>query len=107
MGLTDFLAGWYLGAKAGNDGFDDVVSTARGIFESKEFKDFLAAGRSHLASSLRNLGDLIDVEGVDADAEQDLIDFVQHLMARRDAFLEAVRSKADPQHPGHQPRRDR
>lgn len=91
MGLTDFAAGWALGAKTGNQGFDDVIATAKGIFSSKEFQDFLAAVRSHAAFTLREMGDLIDTEVEDKTPSGDLVDFVRALVERRDAAISALR----------------
>ena len=91
MGLADFAAGWALGAKTGNQGFDDVIGTAKGIFSSKEFQDFLAAVRSHAAFALREMGDLVDTEVPDKTPSGDLVDFVRTLVERRDAAISALR----------------
>ena len=82
MGLPEFLAGWALGAKTGNQGFDEVVETTRAVFQSKEFKDLLAVVRSHAGYSLRQLGDL--VAGDTAQPAADLLDMVRSLMGRRE-----------------------
>jgi hypothetical protein len=91
VGLTDFAAGWALGAKTGNQGFDDVITTAKGIFSSKEFQNFLAAVRSHAAFALREMGDLVDTEVTDKTPAGDLVDFVRALVERRDAAISALR----------------
>lgn len=91
MGLVDFAAGWALGAKTGNQGFDDVIVTAKGIFSSKAFQDFLAAVRSHAAFALREMGDLVDTEAPEKTPAADLVDFVRVLVERRDAALSALR----------------
>lgn len=85
MGLADFAAGWALGAKTGNRGFDEVLGTAREIVRSKEFADFASAIRSHAAYALRELGDLVDSEQAPAVAE-DLVEVVRSLIKRRDYF---------------------
>jgi hypothetical protein len=82
MGLPEFLAGWALGAKAGNQGFDDVVETTRAVFDSKEFKDLMCVARSHVGFSLRQLGDL--VAGDTAEPAADLLDMVRSLVGRRE-----------------------
>ncbi len=84
MGITDFAAGWILGAKTGNQGFDEVVATGKEILNSKEFQDFVAALRSHAASALREIGDLVDTEET-GEPRGDLVDFVRALLERRDA----------------------
>ncbi len=86
MGLVDFVAGWALGAKAGNQGFDEVVETAKGIYESKEFHDFLGVLRSHVGHSLKELGEL--VTGDSPDPGEDLPDMGRRLVQRRDAAFE-------------------
>lgn len=91
MGLLDFAAGWALGAKTGNQGFDDVIDTAKGIYSSKEFQDFLGALRSHAAFALREMGDLIDTEVPEKTPAGDLVDFVRALAERRDAAIQALR----------------
>jgi hypothetical protein len=90
LGIADFAAGWALGAKTGNQGFDDVVLTAKGIFSSKEFQDFLAAVRSHAAFALREMGDLVDTNETKSPSG-DLVDFVRALVERRDAAITALR----------------
>ena len=90
MGIADFAAGWALGAKTGNEGFDDVIGTAKGIFASKEFQDFLAAVRSHAAFALREMGDLVDTDETKSPTG-DLVDFVRVLVERRDAAITALR----------------
>jgi hypothetical protein len=90
LGLADFVAGWALGAKTGNEGFEDVIVTAKGIFSSKEFQDFLAAVRSHAAFALREMGDLVDTEETETPSG-DLVDFVRALVERRDAAITALR----------------
>jgi hypothetical protein len=82
MGLPEFLAGWALGAKTGNQGFDEVVETTRAVFQSKEFKDLLAVVRSHAGYSLRQMGDL--VTGDTAEPAADLLDMVRSLVGRRE-----------------------
>ena len=82
MGLPEFLAGWALGAKTGNQGFDDVVDTTRAVFESKEFKDLMCVVRSHVGYSLRQLGDLVAADT--AEPAADLLDMVRSLVGRRE-----------------------
>ena len=91
MGVADFAAGWALGAKTGSQGFDDVITTAKGIFSSKEFQDFLAAVRSHAAFALREMGDLVDTDVPEKTPTGDLVDFVRALVERRDAAISAFR----------------
>ncbi|MGH8930005.1 MAG: hypothetical protein ACRDZO_05050 [Egibacteraceae bacterium] len=89
MGIANFAAGWLLGAKVGNQGFDEVLAAARAILESKEFADFAAAVRTHVAFVLRELSDLVDADqGVSPD--DDVIETVRKLIQRRDQALSSA-----------------
>ena len=87
MGLTDFLAGWALGAKTGNRGFDEVLDTGRSIFESKEFQDFVLAMRSHASFALEELAGLVAVDDPAAQPGADLVDYVRGLVAKKDQWI--------------------
>lgn len=58
--LLSFLIGYFVGAKAGADQFDEVVESARAVVESDEFHSLLLSLRTHAAATLRSLGDLLD-----------------------------------------------
>ena len=83
MGIADFAAGWTLGAKTGNQGFDEIVATTKAILQSKEFNDFAAAMRAHAAHALHELGDLVD-SGTAPAITEDLIEVVRSLVQRRE-----------------------
>ena len=87
MGLVDFAAGYTLGAKAGNRGFDDLLDAGREVVSSREFQALLSAARSHAAATLKQLGDL--VEGGDAapPVVDNVLDLVKALVERREGFL--------------------
>jgi hypothetical protein len=98
MGLPDFLAGWALGAKTGNQGFDDVVETTKAVFQSKEFKDLLVVVRSHVGYSLREMGNLVG--GDTAEPPADLLDMVRSLVGRREGPVPPWPGRVWPV-PGH------
>jgi len=58
--LLSFLIGYFVGAKAGSDQFDEVVASARAVAESDEFHSLLQSMRAHAAATLHSLGDLLD-----------------------------------------------
>jgi hypothetical protein len=58
--LLSFLIGYFVGAKAGSDQFDEVVESARAVAESDEFRSLLQSLRAHAAATLHSLGDLLD-----------------------------------------------
>ena len=82
MGLAHFVVGWALGAKAGNHGFHEVLTAAKAVVDSKEFRDLTAAARSHAGHTLRQLGDLVGTDGGD-NAGADVLDMVRHLTERQ------------------------
>ena len=93
MGVVDFAAGFVLGAKTGERGFDEVVATGKDILESEEFKGFVAALRNHAAFTLRELGDLVDTDAAEA-PPGDLIDFVRALVERRDSAVNFLKGRS-------------
>jgi hypothetical protein len=94
MGVADFAAGFFLGAKTGERGFDEVVATGKEILASEEFAGFVAALRSHAAYTLRELGDLVDANAPESPSGADLIDFVKALVERRDAAVGFLKNKS-------------
>jgi hypothetical protein len=83
MGLAEFAAGWALGAKTGERGFEEVVETAKGVLHSQEVTDLIGAVRNHVGYSLKELGGLVS----SGDAEptgNDLLDIVRSLIQRRE-----------------------
>jgi hypothetical protein len=98
VGIPEFVAGWVLGAKAGNKGFDEVLSAGRSILESKEFADFTAALRTHAAYALHEMGDLLDVDH-DSVPGEDILDIVRKLVERREEVWTAARRFPRPPRP--------
>jgi hypothetical protein len=58
--LLSFLIGYFVGAKAGADQFDEVVQSARAVAESEEFHSLVMSVRAHAAATLHSLGDLLE-----------------------------------------------
>jgi len=54
--LLSFLIGYFVGAKAGAEQFDEVVASARAVAESDEFHSLLQSLRAHAAATLHSLG---------------------------------------------------
>lgn len=60
MGIVlAFVLGYASGARAGADGWDELVSSARQIWHSTEFRAFVVLLRRHAAGALHELGDLV------------------------------------------------
>jgi hypothetical protein len=64
-----FAVGYVVGARAGQQGYDDVVDAIRAVRESEEFAGLVAALRSHGSAMLRQLSDLL---GGEVELEPDL-----------------------------------
>ena len=57
--LVAFAVGYFVGARAGSEGFDDVVNSFHAVRESDEFKGLVAALRSHASHTLGELSSII------------------------------------------------
>ena len=81
--LLAFAVGYVMGARGGSEGFDEVVRAAAAIRQSDEARGFVAAARSHLGHTLRELAFRLD-EGGEADHEPaaDLLEQVRSLRPR-------------------------
>lgn len=55
--LFGFLVGWAVGARAGKQGYDDVVAAAKEVLRSEEVAVLQAALRMHTEYTLRQLAD--------------------------------------------------
>ncbi|MGI8491572.1 MAG: hypothetical protein ACR2KC_01580 [Acidimicrobiales bacterium] len=74
-----FLIGYAVGAKAGGQGFDEVVLSAKAVRDSEEFHGLVDALRSHGSAVLRNAADILsgDSESLSADG---VVERVQRMM---------------------------
>jgi hypothetical protein len=77
--LLSFLIGYFVGAKAGSDQFDEVVASARAVADSDEFHSLLQSVRTHAAATLHSLGDLLD-ETPEASTSDGVVARVRRMM---------------------------
>ncbi|MEO7430034.1 MAG: hypothetical protein ABIY48_11710 [Acidimicrobiales bacterium] len=61
--LFGFAVGYLLGTKAGSEGYDELLRSAKAILDSEEFKSFLAVLREHGQQGLRQLSEWVGGEG--------------------------------------------
>jgi hypothetical protein len=80
--LMIFAVGYVVGARAGSDELEDIKGALRAIRESEEFDDLVAAVRTHVAHTLREVASMVDKVGPDPVGGQDLVDRVRLLVAR-------------------------
>ena len=78
--LLSFFIGYFLGAKAGGNQFDEVVASARAVTESEEFHDLLLSLRAHAAATMHSLGDLLEAPRSSTDANGGVVDRVRRMM---------------------------
>ena len=76
--LLAFFVGWSVGAKAGAEGFDDVIDAMRRVKDSEEFAALVMVARSHAAATLQQVGRLMSGETPMPDST-DLLERVQRL----------------------------
>ena len=83
MGIVlAFAVGYVVGANAGQEGYRDVVDSARAVRDSEEFRAMLAALRSHAGATLRQLGDLLEEVPDEPFNPGRILDRVRDLMDR-------------------------
>lgn len=98
------IIGYVIGARAGSKDLDQLAQSVQALRESEEFGDVVAAARSHVGHTLRELAGVVDgrgagragggagagtagVAGVGADGESgseegDLVDRVRHIFGQ-------------------------
>jgi hypothetical protein len=79
--LVAFAVGYVIGARGGNEGFDEVVRATAAIRDSDEFRGLTEAVRAHAAHTFRELAARLD-EAPDPegeDQEGDLLAQVRRL----------------------------
>ena len=96
MGIIDFAAGYALGGKAGNQGFDETVAAAREVLRSREFQALLNAARSHAGATLRQLGDLVEGGAAAPPAMDNVLDMVKALVERQRTGFFGSRTEEPP-----------
>jgi hypothetical protein len=57
--LVAFAVGYFVGARAGSEGFDDVVNSLQAVRDSDEFKGLVAALRSHVSHTLLEMSSIV------------------------------------------------
>jgi hypothetical protein len=82
MGVFVALAvGYVIGARTGSKDLDQVTQALKALSASEEFADVVAAVRSHVSHTLREVAGMI--EGKPSELETgDLVERVRHLFPR-------------------------
>jgi hypothetical protein len=83
MGLIfAFVAGYIVGGRSGNEGFDEVVTAVKAIGESQEVADLLMALRLHASHVLKDLGRRLEVDNDDVMSLDTVLDRVRDYVQR-------------------------
>ena len=70
--LFGFAVGYVIGARAGNEGFDDLLRAFSAIRESEEYRGFMASLREHLFHTVKVVNERLTAIG-EAEAADDPI----------------------------------
>jgi hypothetical protein len=77
--LLAFAVGYVVGARAGNEGFNEVVDSLKAVRDSEEFHALLTAVRDHAGSTLEELATLVK-QGQDTTSVSDVLARVRNLV---------------------------
>jgi len=73
MGIVlAFIVGYAVGARAGQEGYEDLTSSMRAVRDSEEFHGLLRAVRAHAGATLRELS--VRLEGDQTLSARDFLD---------------------------------
>jgi hypothetical protein len=78
--LLALAVGYLIGARTGGEDLNRLGRSLLALYETDEFAEVMAAGRSQVAHTLRELASVIDGERPAADASGDLVARVRHLV---------------------------
>jgi uncharacterized protein YbjT (DUF2867 family) len=80
--ILAFIAGFFLGGRAGSQGLDDVIAAARAVADSEEVEALLGAVRSHASHTLTELARRLDGTEGEPISMTDLMDRARNLVGR-------------------------
>ena len=59
--LFGFAVGYVIGARAGSEGFDDLLRALSAIRESEEYRGFVTSLRAHVMHTLRDVNQRLTI----------------------------------------------
>ncbi len=80
--LFALAAGYFLGAKSGARDLDQLGQALKALCQTEEFEDVVAAARSHLGGTLKELGSMLEGPTPAAEETADLVSTVRRLVDR-------------------------
>jgi hypothetical protein len=81
------IIGYLIGARAGSKDLDQLSESVKALRASEEFGDVVAAARSHVGHTLRELASALDGSSAtaadpEAEPQGDLVDRVRHIFGQ-------------------------
>ena len=70
--LFGFAVGYVIGARAGSEGFDDLLRALAAIRESEEYRGFMASLREHVLHTVKEVNQRLSVIGEAGQADDPL-----------------------------------
>ena len=80
--LLALAVGYVIGARTGGEDLNRLGRSLLALCETDEFADVMAAGRSQIAHTLRELANIVDGERPPADTSGDLVARVRNLVGQ-------------------------
>jgi hypothetical protein len=81
--IMAFAVGYFVGARGGNEGYDEVISAIRAVAKSEEAEDLVRALRSHASQTLQELGRRISSDVDEPLSMSSILDRTRHLIQKR------------------------
>ena len=86
MGIVvGLVVGYVLGARTGGRDLEQLSRSMKALTGTDEFAEVVAAARSHLGHTLREIAGMVDRDGAAPDSNSDavdLVDRVKHIVNR-------------------------
>ncbi len=80
--LLAFAVGYVVGAQAGNEGYDEVVTSLKSVRDSEEFKGLVSALRSHASYALTEIAQRLTAESQHPGPVQEVLGRVRGLIGQ-------------------------
>jgi hypothetical protein len=80
--IMAFIAGFFLGGRAGTEGLDEILEAGRAVVNSQEFEGLVSAVRSHASHTLIDLGRRLDADSGEPISMSTILERARGLVGR-------------------------
>lgn len=80
--LTALAVGYFVGAKTGGKDLDQLTQSLKALCETDEFADVVAAARSQVGRTLREIASVVDGDRAMPEINGDLVAKVRNLVGQ-------------------------